>query len=102
RSKTFNDESVPSGNGVAVSVLCRLGFLLAEPRYLEAAERTLKAAWTSMERYPQAHLTLLASLEDYLDPLRIVIVRGIAGDARRWASALDAHQGPGRLIFAVP
>src|SRR5580658_6952748 len=67
RSKTFNDESVPSGNGVAASVLCRLGYLLAEPRYLQAAERTLKAGWTSMERYPQAHLTLLAALEDYLE-----------------------------------
>jgi hypothetical protein len=102
RSKTFNDESIPSGNGVAVSVLCRLGFLLAEPRYLQAAERTLKAAWTSLERYPQAHLTLLAALEDYLDPLRIVIVRGAAADVRRWAASLGAHYAPSRLIFAVP
>ena len=102
RSKTFNDESVPSGNGVAASVLCRLGYLLAEPRYLQAAERTLKAARTSMERYPQAHLTLLAALEDYLEPLQIVIVRGAAADARGWASSLGAHHAPGRLIFAVP
>ena len=30
RSKTFSDDSLPSGNGVAASVLCRLGFLLGE------------------------------------------------------------------------
>ncbi|HTB29041.1 MAG TPA: thioredoxin domain-containing protein [Steroidobacteraceae bacterium] len=103
RSKTFSDESVPSGNGVAASVLCRLGYLLAEPRYLQAAERTLKSAWTSMERYPQAHLTLLAALEDYLEPLQIVIVRGVAADeTRRWASSLGADHSPCRLIFAIP
>jgi uncharacterized protein YyaL (SSP411 family) len=102
RSKTFNDESMPSGNGVAASVLCRLGYLLAEPRYLQAAERTLKAGWTSMERYPQAHLTLLAALEDYLEPLQIVIVRGAAAETRRWASSLGADPCPWRLIFAIP
>jgi uncharacterized protein YyaL (SSP411 family) len=102
RSKTFNDESVPSGNGVATSVLCRLGYLLAEPRYLQAAERALKAARTSMERYPQAHLTLLAALEDYLEPLQLVIVRGAAAETRRWASSLRADHSPCRLIFAIP
>ena len=102
RSKTFNDESVPAGNGVAACVLCRLGYLLAEPRYLQAAERTLKAAWTSLERYPQAHLTLLAALEDYLAPLQIAIVRGASAEIRRWAFSLGADHSPYRLIFAIP
>jgi hypothetical protein len=83
-------------------VLCRLGYLLAEPRYLQAAERTLKAARTAMERHPQAHLTLLAALEDYLEPLQIVIVRGAAAESRRWASSLRAHHSRCRLIFAIP
>jgi uncharacterized protein len=102
RSKTFDDESVPSGNGVAVSLLCRLGYLLGEPRYLEAAERTLKAAWNSVQRYPQAHLTLLSGLEDYLKPLQIIIVRGDGADARRWASSLGTAYAPSRMIFAIP
>jgi uncharacterized protein YyaL (SSP411 family) len=102
RTKTFEDESVPSGNGVAVSLLCRLGYLLGESRYLEAAERTLKAAWSSAQQYPQAHLTLLAGLEDYLKPLQIVIVRGDAADARRWASSLGAAYAPSRMVFAIP
>src|SRR6201995_3523539 len=59
RSKTFGDESIPSGNGVAASVLCRLGFLLAEPRYIEAAERTLRAGWSGLREHPMAHMTLL-------------------------------------------
>src|ERR1700733_15067670 len=50
RSKTFNDESIPAGNGVAASVLTRLGYLLGKVLYLEAAERTLKAAWPLMRQ----------------------------------------------------
>ena len=102
RSKSFNDESVPSGNGVAVSLLARLGYLLGESRYLSAAERTLQAAWDSLQRYPQAHLTLLAGLEDYLKPLEIVVVRGETADARRWATSLGAAYAPSRMIFAIP
>jgi uncharacterized protein YyaL (SSP411 family) len=102
RSKTFNDESVPSGNGVAVSLLTRLGYLLGESRYLHAAERTLEAAWDSMQGYPQGHLTLLAALEDFSKPLEIVVVRGDGSDARRWASSLGAAYAPSRMILAIP
>jgi uncharacterized protein YyaL (SSP411 family) len=102
RTKTFNDESVPAGNGAAVSLLTRLGFLLGEPRYLQAAERTLVAAWSTIQRYPQAHLTLLAGLEDYLKPLEIVIVRGDEADVRRWIGAMDAAYAPSRMLFGIP
>src|SRR6185437_2287782 len=43
RSKSFSDDATPSGNAVAARALLALGALLAEPRYLDAAERTLRA-----------------------------------------------------------
>ena len=58
RSKAFSDDATPSGNGIAAQVLLRLGHLLGEPRYLAAAERTLRAAWRALERYPQSHVSL--------------------------------------------
>jgi uncharacterized protein YyaL (SSP411 family) len=54
RSRTFADDAIPSGNGIAARVLLRLGHLLGEPRYLAAAERSLRAAWPALSRYPQA------------------------------------------------
>ncbi len=45
RSKSFGDEAVPAGNGIAAQALTRLGLLLGETRYLDAAARTLRAAW---------------------------------------------------------
>jgi uncharacterized protein len=102
RSKTFNDESIPAGNGVAASVLTRLGFLLGKVLYLEAAERTLKAAWPQMRQYPQAHLTLVSALEEYQKPLTIVIIRGPAAETHRWSRAIERIYSPARIVFAIP
>jgi uncharacterized protein YyaL (SSP411 family) len=102
RSKTFADESVPSGNGFAASTLCRLGFLLGETRYLDAAERTLRAAWTAMQDYPQAHMSLVNALEDYLSSMQILVIRGEAGSAAHWAATLGKLYAPTRMIFAIP
>jgi uncharacterized protein YyaL (SSP411 family) len=102
RSKTFGDESVPSGNGVAASMLCRLGFLLGETRFLDAAERTLRAAWKGIQEYPQAHMSLLNALEDFLSSMQILVIRGEAPSAAHWAGALGNLYAPTRMIYAIP
>jgi uncharacterized protein YyaL (SSP411 family) len=102
RSKTFSDESTPSGNGVAASALCRLGHLLGELPYLDAAERTLRAGWHGLQQYPEAHMSLVNALEDHLAPVQILIIRGDAPQAERWAAQTGASYAPTRMIFAIP
>jgi uncharacterized protein YyaL (SSP411 family) len=102
RSKTYSDDSVPAGNGVAASVLSRLGYLSGDIRYLDAAERTLKAGWPMLQQYPQAHMSLVNALEDFLAPMQIVILRGDAPEVARWSAALSAVYAPTRMIFAIP
>jgi uncharacterized protein YyaL (SSP411 family) len=102
RSKTFSDDSMPSGNGIAASVLCRLGYLLGELPYLDAAERTLRAGWPLLQQYPQAHMSLLNALEDFLTSVQILIIRGDAPEIQRWAAELGALYSPTRMIFAIP
>jgi uncharacterized protein YyaL (SSP411 family) len=102
RSKTFADESVPSGNGFAASMLIRLGYLLGETRYLDAAERTLRAGWAAIQEYPQAHMSLANALEDFLSALQILVIRGEASSAAHWASVLGRLYAPTRMIFAIP
>jgi uncharacterized protein YyaL (SSP411 family) len=48
RPKPLSDEATPSGNGIAAFALQRLGFLLGETRYLDAAEKTLQNASEAM------------------------------------------------------
>jgi len=102
RSKTFSDDSMPAGNGVAASVLCRLGFLLGELPYLDAAERTLRAGWPLLQQYPQAHMSMVNALEDFLQTPQVLIIRGAARKADDWARQLGAVYAPRRMIFAIP
>jgi uncharacterized protein YyaL (SSP411 family) len=102
RPKTFADDATPCGNGVAARVLARLGFLLSEPRYLDAAERTLRAAWPAMEKYPQAHLGLLMALDELTLPPDIVVLRGAREDLDTWRTELDKAWNPRRCVIAIP
>jgi uncharacterized protein YyaL (SSP411 family) len=102
RSKSFGDEATPNGNAVAALLLSRLGHLLGETRYLDAAERTLRAGWPSLERYPQGHATLLTALDEHLHPVEIVIIRGPLSQAVEWRSGLSALYAPRRLVFPIP
>ncbi len=102
RLKTFSDEAIPAGNGVAARVLLRLGHLFGESRYLEAAERTVRAGWAPLEQYPQAHMTLLTALDELLHPPQIVILRGEASAIEVWRRELARLYGPRRLVLAIP
>jgi hypothetical protein len=101
RPKALADEAVPSGAGIAALGLQRLGFLLGETRYLDAAESTLNNGWQAMHQFPQGHVSLLAALEEYFSQPEIVIVRGPADEIERWRSAADRLYAPRRLVFAI-
>jgi hypothetical protein len=102
RSKSFGDEALPAGNAVAAQALCQLGYLLAEPRYLVAAERTLRASWDAMLRYPEGHASMLQALEEFLEPPRLVILRGPAGEIEAWQRELQSVFDPRRRVLAIP
>ncbi len=102
RSKTFADDATPAGNGIAAYVLQRLGHLLGESRYLAAAEQTLRAAWSAIEQFPQAHTTALLALEELLHPPQLVILRGSEPALARWASDLGQLYAPRRMVLAIP
>lgn len=101
RSKPLADEAVPSGNGVAAFALQRLGFLLGETRYLDAAERTLRAAWRAIDEYPHGHVSLLAALEEYLEHPEIIVLRGDQDEVSRWRDSASKVYAPRRLVFAI-
>jgi uncharacterized protein YyaL (SSP411 family) len=102
RTRSFGDDAIPAGNGVAAFVLQRMGHLLGETRYLEAAERTLRAGWQAIEKYPHAHTTLLGALEEVLEPPQIVLLRGESGQIADWRRALSRLYAPHRMTLAVP
>jgi uncharacterized protein len=102
RTKGFSDDAIPSGNGIAAGVLIRAGYLLGETRWLEAAERTLRASWLALNRFPHGHVSLIEALADYLAPPEIVIVREQPGQDGAWQRELDKLYAPQRLVFSIP
>jgi len=102
KPKPFVDEAVPAGNGIAALVLIGLGHLLGEQRYLDAAERTVRAALHTLASYPDAHATLLRALEELLEPPKLVVLRGTAEELAPWQRKLASTYEPHRLALAIP
>ena len=102
RPKSFSDDATPAGAGIATRVLVRLGHLLARNDYLMAAERSLRAAWAALERYPHAHCALLNALEELLQPGETVILRGDPLQLSDWRAVADMLYSPRRMVFSIP
>ncbi|MFQ5661135.1 MAG: thioredoxin domain-containing protein [Gammaproteobacteria bacterium] len=101
RRKDFMDDALPSGNGVAAAALARLGHLINEPRFTEASERTLKAAWSAVERMPSACNALLFALEDYCFPPRQIILTGRQEVVDEWKKQCTDASGIRSQVFAI-
>jgi len=102
RPKTFSDDATPAGNGVAARLLIRLGYLLGETRYIDAAEATLRAARAAIERYPHGHGSLLMALEEFTEPPLVIVLRGPTDEIETWRSEVDKLFDPHRMIIGVP
>ena len=65
RMKIFTDDWYPAGNAVATISLLSLGARTNNPRYREAAEKTLKAGMSDTKQWPSAHATMVRALTAY-------------------------------------
>ncbi len=101
RPKSLADEAVPSGNGIAAFGLQRLGFVLGETRYLDAAEKTLRGAWQAIAEYPHGHVSLLTALEEFLTHPEVIVIRGDADEIARWRDSAAKLYAPQRMVFAI-
>ena len=102
RPKPGHDHATPSGNGAAAFALNRLAALTGETRYADAAERTLRLFYAGMRAQPNGCATLLAALEEWLEPPAIAIVRGAPAVLREWCGAMAREYLPRTLVLGIP
>ncbi len=100
RQKPAEDGAMPSGNGVAAFALQRLGHILGEVRYIEAANRTLKLFLPAIANHPSVYCSLIRSLEEALRPPSIVALAG--PDAEAWHASLSSRHLPGAILLSIP
>ncbi len=101
RAKIGPRNDTPSGNSVAALALERLGHILGEPRYSEAARRTVLAFSRLFGEQPTAHGMLGIALDEQLTPPTLVVLSG-NGDAAAWRRALDAQYLPHVIALTIP
>ena len=102
RPKPAHDDALPAGNGIAAQVLLKLGHLTGRTHYLEAAERTLRWAWPTLEQIPNACNAMLAALEDLLEPAQTIVLRGQPEALAEWWERCARPYAPRRLTLAIP
>lgn len=101
RSKPFDDNILPSANGVAAKVFLRLGILLAEPRYTEAGRRALLAGYAAMSQLPENHLTMVQAWEEYRHSMPTVMLLD-DGNMSSWQADVQSNFADKVMCFRVP
>ena len=102
RRKDFTDDSLPSGNGTAALALLLLGHLAGRQDCIDAAQKTLKCGWSTLERMPHACTALLTALLEYDNPRQVIILRGEEETITRWQQEIAPMLHIRSLVFAIP
>ena len=99
RPKPGQDNATPSGNGVAALALQRLSLLSGTMHYAAAAEQTLRLYYPQLHQ--GGHASLVHGLEEFLQPPRMIVLRGPAQEVRDWQRRLAQLYLPQTLTLAV-
>ena len=93
---------MPAGNAVAAWSLGRLAYITEDPRYSQAAERTLRLFYPAMREYPAGYAGMAIALGEHIRPPNLLVVRGQAAEVFRWRDQLAREYLPDTQIFALP
>jgi len=102
RPKPGPDNATPSGNAIAALALHRLAFLTGETRFSDAAAGTIALFLPQVERYPGSFGTMLAALEEQVEPPRTLILRGDPAEFAPWRAWLGKAYLPTTLVLFIP
>ncbi len=94
RPKPGHDNATPAGNGIAAQALITLGHWLSEPRYLESAERTVRAFGRELDERPDGFSSLLIALEACLQPPAMLLLRGDSAACASWQQTVERRYRP--------
>ena len=101
RHKPGHDNATPSGNGVAARALAALAEITGEPRYREAAQRTVGVFADRIAAAPEGYSTLLLAHADLEAPPPVVVLDGDPATASDWRRELARAPDNGVLVIDV-
>lgn len=102
RPKPGHDNATPSGNAIAAWALGRLAALTGEQRYALAAERVLGLFYPAMSDYPAGFGAMAIALDEFLEPPKVLVLRGEKAPLAEWCAALGREYLPDTTLLAIP
>ena len=102
RPLNLADEALPSANALAASTLNRLGLLLGNNSWLDAAEAAVRRARKPCLRHPLEHSTMLNALEDLLESHYLLVVRASGPRLEAIRARWGRFYRPKLSVFCIP
>ena len=104
RPKELQDNALPSGNAMAVTVLLKLAALTGEGRYRDAAERALGLVSAFAARYPTGFAQWLSALDFALAQVLEIAIVGDPADPATDALLAQVRAGyrPHEVVALMP
>lgn len=88
---------------MAARALLRLGHLFAQPVWLEAAERTLRAGLGATRDAPHGACALHHALHEFLHPPAVVVLRAALAERGHWRDAIgQARRDRAQVYLLAP
>jgi uncharacterized protein YyaL (SSP411 family) len=101
RPKYGADDAIPSGNGVAIQCLLKLGNLLGESRYLQAADRAFTVFASELVNHPSVNGSMTSALLLSGDLHTTVIIRGDVESSEPWKEYCTNVSQPLLSVYTI-
>ena len=82
--------------------LITLGHLASEPRYVDAAERTIRLFAAGLAEPAASQCSLLTALDRLHSPPSTLVIAGDPATARAWQQRLEKRYRPDLVIVVAP
>jgi hypothetical protein len=102
RPKPGHDGATASGNGTAALHLQRLGQLIGESRYVQAAQRAMTLFASEVRRTPHGFPTFVTAMTEALAPPTLIMLSGPSPALAPWRAALAGCYLPGVMVLQLP
>ena len=102
RPKSYMDESLPSGNSIAIGVLVELYELTGMSKYIEVVENAIKSAHDSLNRSSSSHSSLLLAAPKTGNSERLIIIRCEEDDLKNNQNLINKLDTLNDNIYFIP
>lgn len=103
RTKSANDNAIPSPVAIATRALLRLSKLLDKDEYFDKVTQILKVNFIYMQRLPRGYLSLLSCVDSLLYPAKEIAIVGKKNseDTQKLLRTVNSHFVPNRIITFI-